>query len=59
MATTFQKRQKEMKRKDKQKAKAERRAERKLRPATEGGPPIEHVRESDLGLDPDEPRYPE
>lgn len=38
MATTFQKRQKEMKRAEKQREKAERRAQRKLEKATEGTP---------------------
>jgi hypothetical protein len=37
MATTFQKRQKEMKRAEKQREKAERRAQRKLAKNTEGG----------------------
>jgi hypothetical protein len=46
MAITFQKRQKEMKRMEKQRAKAERRAQKKLekRDTPEGsGPPIEHA----------------
>ncbi|MFZ3215365.1 MAG: hypothetical protein WA192_04820 [Candidatus Acidiferrales bacterium] len=36
MTTTFKKRQKEMKRQDKARAKAERRAEKKIDPATSG-----------------------
>jgi hypothetical protein len=42
MATTFQKRQKEMKRAEKQREKAERRAQRKLTKNTEGGAPIDY-----------------
>jgi hypothetical protein len=53
MPTTFQKRQKEMKRLDKQKMKAERRAQKKVQPRSEGGPPIERMLDSDLGLEPE------
>jgi hypothetical protein len=44
LATTFQKRQKEMKRMEKQRMKAERRAQRKIEKAAEpgAGAPIEH-----------------
>lgn len=44
MTTTFQKRQKEMKRIEKQRMKAERRAQRKIEKAAEpgAGAPIEH-----------------
>jgi hypothetical protein len=41
MATTFQKRQKEMKRAEKQREKAERRAQRKLARNTESEAPID------------------
>jgi hypothetical protein len=53
MTTTFQKRQKEMKRLDKQREKAARRAQRKLDKRAEkdgpggGGPPIAEVTDSD------------
>jgi hypothetical protein len=53
MPTTFQKRQKEMKRLDKQKMKAERRAQKKVQPRSGGGPPIERMLDSDLGLEPE------
>jgi hypothetical protein len=48
MAITFQKRQKEMKRMEKQRAKAERRAQKKLvkRDSPEGsGPPVDYSQE--------------
>lgn len=52
MTTTFQKRQKEMKRLDKQREKAARRAQRKIERAEKGvpaggGPPIAEVTDSD------------
>jgi hypothetical protein len=51
MTTTFQKRQKEMKRLDKQREKAARRAQRKIDKQKEGpaggGPPIAEVNDSD------------
>jgi hypothetical protein len=51
MAITFQKRQKEMKRLEKQREKAERRAQKKLEKRAEkesgGGPPIESVEPMD------------
>lgn len=51
MTTTFQKRQKEMKRLDKQREKAARRAQRKLDKRAEkdgpGGPPIADANDSD------------
>jgi hypothetical protein len=52
MTTTFQKRQKEMKRLDKQKEKAARRAQRKIERAEKGipaggGPPIADANDSD------------
>ena len=43
MATTFQKRQKEMKRLEKQRMKAERRAQKKLANRTENQAPNENV----------------
>jgi hypothetical protein len=43
MTTTFQKRQKEMKRLDKQRAKAERRAQRKLEKRAERDAPRQNV----------------
>ena len=53
MTTTFQKRQKEMKRLDKQKEKAARRAQRKIERAEKGvpaggGPPIAEADDSDF-----------
>jgi hypothetical protein len=52
MATTFQKRQKEMKRLEKARDKAERRAQKKLIERTPGGPPIEALEPMDnTGLD--------
>jgi hypothetical protein len=54
MATTFQKRQKEMKRLEKQRDKAERRAQKKLIKNAPGGPPIEALEPMDNeGLDVD------
>jgi hypothetical protein len=54
MATTFQKRQKEMKRLEKARDKAERRAQKKLIKGTPGGPPIEALEPMDNeGLDVD------
>lgn len=54
MATTFQKRQKEMKRLEKARDKAERRAQKKLIERTPGGPPIEALEPMDNeGLDVD------
>jgi hypothetical protein len=50
MATTFQKRQKEMKRLEKARDKAERRAQKKLIKPAPGGPPIEAMDPTDLGL---------
>ena len=50
MATTFQKRQKEMKRLEKARDKAERRAQKKLIKPAPGGPPIEALNPADLGL---------
>ncbi len=56
MATTFQKRQKEMKRLEKARDKAERRAQKKLIERTPGGPPIEALEPMDNeGLDIDFP----
>ncbi|MFZ0963846.1 MAG: hypothetical protein WAO35_23530 [Terriglobia bacterium] len=43
MATTFLKRQKEMKRLEKQREKAERRAQRKLASRTQNEPPAENL----------------
>jgi len=59
MATTFQKRQKEMKRLEKAKAKLERRAQKKLEPRVAGaGPEIsdEVVRAGNYGDDDENPR---
>ena len=54
MATTFQKRQKEMKRLEKARDKAERRAQKKLIKGTPGGPPVEALEPMDNeGLDVD------
>jgi len=50
MATTFQKRQKEMKRLEKARDKAERRAQKKLIKPEPGGPPVEAMNPADLGL---------
>jgi hypothetical protein len=47
---TFQKRQKEMKRQEKQRMKAERRAQRKLAKNAEGGVPPEIEVQSDEGM---------
>jgi len=57
MTTTFQKRQKEMKRLDKQREKAERRAQRKLEKRAEKDAPggntgVEHIKPSPQDLDP-------
>lgn len=52
-ATSFQKRQKENARKEKQQEKLERKQQRKLE-KSEGGPPIEAIDPRDLGLDPEE-----
>jgi hypothetical protein len=58
MTTTFQKRQKEMKRLDKQREKAERRAQRKLEKRAEKDSPagestgIEHIKPGPQELDP-------
>jgi len=57
MTTTFQKRQKEMKRLDKQREKAERRAQRKLEKRAEKDTPgentgIEHIKPGPQDLDP-------
>jgi hypothetical protein len=52
VAITFQKRQKEMKRMEKQRAKAERRAQKKLakRESPDGsGPPVEYSQETSGG----------
>ena len=54
MATTFQKRQKEMKRLEKQRDKAERRAQKKLIKPVPGGPPVEAMDPADLGLTDDD-----
>jgi hypothetical protein len=57
MTTTFQKRQKEMKRLDKQREKAERRAQRKLEKRAEKDAPgentgIEHIKPGPQDFDP-------
>jgi len=57
MTTTFQKRQKEMKRLDKQREKAERRAQRKLEKRAEKDTPggntgVEHIKLGPQDLDP-------
>lgn len=56
MTTTFQKRQKEMKRLDKQREKAERRAQRKLEKRAEKDAPgetgVEHIKLGPQDLDP-------
>jgi hypothetical protein len=59
MTTTFQKRQKEMKRLDKQREKAARRAQRKLEKQSEkengaGNTGIEHIQLGPQDRDPDE-----
>jgi hypothetical protein len=52
MPITFQKRQKEMKRMEKQRAKMERRAQKKLAKGEEDGPAVEGERDPDImGLD--------
>jgi hypothetical protein len=61
MTTTFQKRQKEMKRLDKQKEKAARRAQRKLDKQAEkenptGNSGIEHIQLGPQERDPDDPQ---
>jgi len=48
MATTFLKRQKEMKRLEKQREKAERRAQRKLANRSQNEPPAENIGSADL-----------
>ncbi|HXN50912.1 MAG TPA: hypothetical protein VN943_03170 [Candidatus Acidoferrum sp.] len=52
MTTTFQKRQKEMKRLDKQRAKAERRAQRKLEKRAEKDAPSDNIAVEDVKSDP-------
>jgi hypothetical protein len=47
MATTFLKRQKEMKRLEKQREKAERRAQKKLASRTQNEPPAENIGPAD------------
>ena len=51
--STFQKRQKEMKRQEKQRMKAERRAQKKLAPRAEGDVPIENITSENMFDDPD------
>ena len=55
MTTTFQKRQKEMKRLDKQREKAQRRAQRKLEKRAEKEAPTENVNAEDVNSDPHDP----
>ena len=50
MATTFLKRQKEMKRQEKQRAKAERRQQKKLAKRTEGDGSIENVNTAGIDI---------
>ena len=52
MTTTFQKRQKEMKRLDKQREKAQRRAQRKLEKRAEKEAPTQNVNAEDVNSDP-------
>jgi hypothetical protein len=61
MTTTFQKRQKEMKRLDKQREKAARRAQRKIEKQAEkdnptGNSGIEHIQLGPQDRDPDDPQ---
>jgi hypothetical protein len=55
MTTTFQKRQKEMKRLDKQREKAQRRAQRKLEKRAEKEAPTENANVEDVNSDPQGP----
>lgn len=50
MTTTFLKRQKEMKRQEKQRAKAERRQQKKLAKRTEGDGSVENVNAADVDI---------